>query len=100
MLLNDFINFHKKQGGKWFDVETMDFWGSKIKIYDPLTGYFISREKKNFDALEFAYTIRKADFKTGTVETVGRFLEFETQNEALKALRRLIRDRVKGIIEL
>jgi len=78
----------------------MQFFGSKVRAYDPLTGYFITREKKCFDSMKIGYTIRKADFKTGNVETIGKFLEFDTYQKAKVALMRIIKPRLKGLIEI
>ena len=68
---------------KWFAPETMAFFKTKIEIWNSQTGYFITSEAY---AIDRAYTIRKANFKTADVDTIGDFQAYGTLEQALEAL--------------
>ena len=84
MTLNEFIKLDKKINAvKWFDPETMNFFQTKIEYWNPETGYFITSEAYK---VERAFTLRKANFKTADIDTIGDFQEYGSLIQALEAL--------------
>ena len=86
MTLSEFMRFNARVGNHWFSEGTMAFFRSRIEAWDDETGYFISSEVGPTDDCPRAYTLRKADFKTGRVQTISEFGEFETLREAKRSL--------------
>lgn len=80
---------NKFSGNHWFSPDTMKWWRSRIAYFDCITGYFISSEKRGFDDLRRAFTVRKADFETGKVETVSKFQEFKSKQGAMTYIKKL-----------
>lgn len=92
MTLEEFKRLNKENGLHWFDQGTLKFWASRIPHWDT-SGYFISREKSGFgDDRNFMYTIRKANFVTGNVTTVGEFLAYKTLHRAKSALNEILKE--------
>jgi hypothetical protein len=86
---NQFIKLNKEKGFNWFDKNTMRFFNSYIMAWDEKTGYFISSEKPPFDHIR-RYTIRKANYKTGNVETISDYMQYDSLSKAKTALRKLL----------
>lgn len=81
-----------ESGQHWFSNDTMRFFGSKVpqdayKKGD--TAYFISTED-NFDRTEKRYTIRKANLKTGEIDSIGEFGQFKSKSDAQKELNKIL----------
>jgi hypothetical protein len=91
MRLEDFIHLHKSGGGHFFDRDTMRFFRSRILEFDVITGYFITSEKKCFSDYTRVYSIRKANFETGSVGTVGEFARFESLYLVKKEYKALLK---------
>jgi hypothetical protein len=89
MRLYEFIELSKASGNHFFDKDTMRFFRSRILDYDPITGYFITSEKGPSNSR--AYTLRKADFSSGDVDTIGQFQEYSTITRARTAFKRKLR---------
>ena len=88
MRLKEFKQLNAAKGLHWFDKGTMRFFNSRILDFDCISGYFISSEKQLITD-QCRYTIRKADFKTGNVTTIGEFCEYSTLNRARTALKKI-----------
>jgi hypothetical protein len=90
--LSEFIQLSKSKGQHWFDADTMRFFKTRVcrSSYDCISGLFITSERGPLGA-ERRYSIRKADFETGKVSTVGEFQAYATLKQAKGALRRLQR---------
>lgn len=87
MTLDEFRRLNKSKGFHWFDDASMKFFATKIVHWDTATGYFISSELPPFKGVRFS--IRKADFETGKVETIGALGQYETLPDAKEALGKL-----------
>jgi hypothetical protein len=82
MTLAEFKNLNKQNGFHWFDKDTMRFFKTKIELWDCCSEYFVTSEI-NPDGVK-AYTLRRANHKTGQVSTVGTFHGFKTKAQAWK----------------
>lgn len=89
MRLDEFKALNKAKGYYWFSKDTMRFFKSRVVSFDIVTGYFISSER-NGD-LPRCYTIRKANFETGNVESVSEFQAYPTLQRVKTAYKRLLR---------
>jgi hypothetical protein len=79
-------------GHHWFDKDTLRFFNSKIPkeaIKKGNHAYFITSETNPSD--KTAFTIRKADLKTGKIDTEGEFFKFETRSEAQAELNKILK---------
>ena len=85
MSLEEFKEKNRMTGKYWFSDDTMSFFKSKVEHWDSKTGLFITSEV-NPSKIK-AYTIRKADFETGDVDTVGLFHYYKTLAKAKAALK-------------
>lgn len=88
MSLQEFQELNETKGFFWFKPDTMGFFKSRIETWDPDTGYFITRETNPSKIT--AYTIRRADFETGNVSTIGEFHAHKTLLKAKQALQKLL----------
>ena len=75
---------NKQNGSYWFSPDSLRFWGSKIHGKVRKGHYFITSED-NFNRTERLFTIRSFDHNAH-IETVGKFQEYKSLNEALSAL--------------
>ncbi len=82
MTLKEFMRLNKEVGNHWFSPATLEFFESKVHDFDEDSGIFITSECGPFGKGPRAYTIRKADFQTGRVSTVGKFQEYATLQKA------------------
>lgn len=88
MHLYQFKELNKAKGFHWFDKDTMRFFGTRISNWDVITGYFITSEQPPHGPR--TYTLRKADFDTGNVSTIGEFGQYKTMAQARGALKRAL----------
>jgi len=90
MTLKEFMRMNKQIGNHWFSPDTMSFFESNVHDFDESSGVFITSECGPFGKGPRAYTIRKADFQTGRVSTVGKFQEYATLQKARTQANKLI----------
>lgn len=90
MTLTEFMRFNKQVGNHWFSPSTLAFFQSHVHDFDEDSGVFITSECGPFGKGPRAYTIRKADFQTGRVSTVGKFQEYATLQKARTQANKLI----------
>ena len=88
----EFEDFHKNQDLHFFDKETMRFFRSRILDWDYITGYFTTSEKNIGHARR--YTLRKANFKTGDIETIGKFQAYNTSDSVKRAFNRALKGKL------
>ncbi len=97
MTLNEFKELNKSKGFHWFSKGTMRYFKSRISNWDSVTGYFITSEHGPGNASETffngprKFSIRKANFDNGNVDTIGQFQQYNTLGAAKTALRCLLR---------
>lgn len=94
MRFYEFVELNKSKGFHWFDKSTMRFFKTRIihSTWDSIAGYFITSERNTGvygGPYPRMYTIRKADFETGNVDTIGQFQQFKSLSGAKGALKRL-----------
>lgn len=92
---------NQARGSHWFEKDTMSFFKSIVgqvayaKSEKSRFAYFISSEKHVALSLGIneprKYSLRKADLKTGKIDTVGEFQAYSTKAQAKKELMRLVR---------
>jgi hypothetical protein len=77
---------HKEVGGHFFDDPTMRFFDSRIssKTYG---NYFVTSECGPSGLRR--YTVRRIEWDTGDISTVGHFHEYDTLEEALSVARKM-----------
>jgi hypothetical protein len=93
MRLEEFKELNKSIGNYWFSPDSMRFFKSRILDWDIITGYFITSEKGPSNVRR--YSIRRANFETGTVSTVSEFQEYPTLQRARTAYKRYLRGKNK-----
>lgn len=87
--LEEFKRHNESIGNHWFSEDTMRFFDSRVETWDGNTGLFITSEV-NPSGVK-AYSIRRADFETGRVSTVGVFHSYKTLKKAQDALTEIIK---------
>lgn len=87
MSLNEFKSLNRQKGFHWFDQGTLSFFRSRVSNWDCVTGYFISSERGPDGYRK--YSVRKADFETGNVSTVGGFFSYPSIATAKTTVKRL-----------
>lgn len=90
MNLEQFKKLNKQVGNHWFSEGALNFFNSKIHDFDEDTGFFISSEQGPTSGCERRYSLRRAEFETGKVSTIGKFQEFSSIYQARKALIRAV----------
>lgn len=77
---------HRSTGGHFFDNPTMRFFDSRIseKTYG---NHFVTSECGPSGLRR--YTVRRIDWDTGDIATVGHFHQYDTLREALGVARKL-----------
>ena len=90
MTLTEFMRLNKQIGNHWFSPDTLAFFESHVHDFDESSGVFITSECGPFGKGPRAYTIRKADFQTGRVSTVGKFQEYATLQKARTQANKII----------
>lgn len=89
MKLYEFIALNEAKGFCWFAPSTCRFFRSRVTNWDYITGYFISSEKGPSGIR--LYTLRKGNFESGNVETIGEFQQYSTLSQAKTALKNKLR---------
>lgn len=85
MTLNEFKLLNKQVGSHWFDDATIAFFSSRISNWNESNGLFITSEAGPNGIR--AYSVRKANFETGEVKTIGEFQCHKTLGAAKRSLR-------------
>jgi hypothetical protein len=84
--IEDIKKRNREVGHHFFDSETMSFFASRI--YPKVFGdYFVTSEQ--FPAGPRRYSVRRMDWDTGAIETVGLFQQFTTLAEAMREAKEL-----------
>jgi hypothetical protein len=81
----EFEQLNKAKGFHWFSKDTMRFWKTRVSNWDCISGLFITSEQPPSGPRK--YTLRKADFESGQVLTIGEFCAYNTIGAAKTALR-------------
>lgn len=89
MRLYEFKQLNQAHKMHWFDADTLRFFKSRISNWDVITGYFISSERGPND--QRLYSIRKGNFETGNVTTIGQFQQYTDIRTAKRAIKNLLR---------
>lgn len=86
--MNEVRRANKDRGHHWFEPSTLRFFRSRVG--DTLYGgrYFVSSEQFD-DGYPRLYTVREA-MSDGSIETVGEFQEYETRDQAIRAIKALL----------
>lgn len=82
---------NEEAGQFWFSPKTLKFFKSKIPdeaVKKGDSAYFISRETN--PSGETAFTIRKANLKSGDIDTEGEFFKYKSRDEAQKELNKIL----------
>lgn len=58
--LAQFKKLNKNKGLHWFDIETLDFWGTKFES-DIIAGKYFITSEKDFTGLKRLFTVREAN---------------------------------------
>lgn len=88
MTLAEFKALNEAKGQFWFKPDTMKFWGSTVEYWST-SGYFITSENQFDKNLPKRFTIRKADFETGNVSTIGKFQAYSNLQDAREVMEEL-----------
>ena len=75
---------HRRSGGFFFDADTLRHW--KSKIHNQLYGgrYFVTSEPDS-DGHDRRYTVRRATWPTGRLDSDGQFRQHPTRTAAHRA---------------
>lgn len=84
---------NEKLGQHFFNKETLQFFGSRIlpKIYNANNRQFFITIEDNFDRSAKYYSIREV-LPDGDIETLGKFLQFESLEDAVFALGQFVNE--------
>lgn len=85
MTLTEFKDLNANKGKFFFSPDTMRFFKSSVEYWDAKTGFFVTSEKAPLDT-KLRYTVRKADFETAEVETIGQFQQYKSLSTARAAI--------------
>lgn len=98
--IEDIITLSKQNGSKWFSQENMQFFRTRlpttaiqVKTRLGYFGYFITSEKfvgSRGRSNPRKYTVRKFNYQTKDINTVGEFNEIPTKHQAEKFLETII----------
>ena len=88
----EFIELNKSKGYHWFDRSTIRCFSSKVLDWDIISGHFISSERGPNGIR--AYTLRKADFTSGEVRTIGEFQAYGTIGRARTAFKNALKGKL------
>lgn len=86
MRLNEFKALNKAMGYYWFSPDTMRFFKTRISNWDAISGLFITSEQPPHGPR--VYSVRKADFITGRVVSIGQFRAYKSLKTAKTGLKR------------
>lgn len=76
---------NQEKGFYFFERDTMRFFRSRIETQANNGGYFITSEKPPHGPRQF--TLRRFNWETGDIDTVGEFMQYRSREEALAARR-------------
>ena len=79
-------------GGHWFDASAKRFFNSRVAQTAELKddkAYFVSSEQFDYKSPRL-YSVRVCDMKTGDIDTVGDFQQYETSRQAYAHIKRLV----------
>ena len=80
------IGANKKAGFKYFDRETLRFWGVKFGRFYPSEGkIFFAESEDNFDRTARLFKVSCIDLATGRVETLRSDLTGEPKLGSMKS---------------
>lgn len=80
--ISKIIERNKEVGHHFFDESSMRFFDSKV--YDKVFGdYFVTSEQAPAGLRR--YSVRRIDWASGNITTVGEFQEYETLRDAYRA---------------
>jgi len=88
MRLKEFVKFSRKKNRYWLKRTTVKFFNTKIYHYKKSTGLFISSEE-NLNGTP-GYSVRRACFLSGQVETLGNFRQYKSLDDARKAMLKYV----------
>jgi hypothetical protein len=91
---------NKAKGQYFFSADTMRFFHSRVgQTAYAINGiaYFISSEQREHD-IPRKYTIRKANLETGDIGTVGEFQAYDSNAQAMSALKKLYSEQEKLVL--
>lgn len=88
MRLKEFIKFSRSKKRYWFKKSTVKFFSTKVFHYKRKTGLFISSEN-DLNGTP-GYSVRRACFKSGQVETLGSLRQYKSLDEARKAMLKYV----------
>lgn len=79
---------NRAKGQYFFSRDTMRFFHSKIESTILADHYFITSERDTFNDRQprKLYSVRRIDWETGDISTVGEFQGYRTKEAARKAV--------------
>ena len=92
MELIDIREVVRAHRGHWFDAATMKFFSSRVAQTATVKdgkAYFVSSEQFERRSPRL-YSVRVCDMTTGDINTVGKFQEYETSQQAIAAIKKLV----------
>lgn len=96
LTITEMIKRNKAAGFHWFDMETMEYFGSMIEATPNKNGIFITSEWADFHKTKRRYTLRKFDIETSNVTTIGDFLQYESLEAAREARKNIKEGSLNG----
>ena len=90
---------NKQKGMYWFSPDTLRFFHSRVSQNAYVVNgmaYFISSEQRKSDTPR-KYTIRKANLESGDICTVGEFQAYDSNAQAMSALKMLYSEQEKTV---
>jgi len=88
LTMTDVRHNNKASGRFWFSPETMRFFKSRVESRLLKQRYFITSEQFG-DDFPRLFTIRVYDPKTHQIDTVGKFQDYKTKQEAIDEVSNL-----------
>ena len=95
--INQIKYLNKKKGQYFFSPDTMRFFHSRVgQTAYAINGvaFFVTSEQREYDTPR-KYTVRKADLESGDICTVGEFHFYDTNAQAMSALKELYSEQEK-----
>jgi len=85
---------NKRGGFFFFEPDTMKFFNSRIEgniaFVKGNNAYFITSEQRPNSEEPRRYTVRRANLKSGDIETEGDFQEYGKASQAMAEIKRLV----------
>lgn len=95
--INQIKYLNKQKGHFFFSADTMRFFHSRVgQTAYAVNGvaFFVTSEQREYDTPR-KYTVRKANLESGNVCTVGEFQAYDTNAQAMSALKVLYLEQEK-----